>query len=165
MRALESTISKQRGLSRRQVLRAGAVMSAAASIPAFPSLAAAAPRRLPRFRRSSYLRLSVRNRTFYGRQVGSARWSRMRLVVVGDLPSAQTVSTLRRHEHAFALQFEGPAGGTQQTYEFRHARFGRFHLFMSPAGTRPDGRQRYEALIDRSHGPTREHPAPRRAAA
>lgn len=69
---------------------------------------------------------------------------------VEDLPIAAELPALRDHDAAFAIGFAGPAGLPQGSWSLDHADLGTFALFVAPVGRTFDGRQRYEAVVDRT---------------
>lgn len=69
---------------------------------------------------------------------------------IGDLPIASELPALREHDAAFTVGFVGPAGLPQGSWSLEHAELGAFPLFIAPAGRTFDGRQRYEAVVDRT---------------
>jgi hypothetical protein len=69
---------------------------------------------------------------------------------VEDLPIAVELPALRDHDAAFAVGFVGPAGLPQGSWSLDHAELGAFPLFVVPVGRAFDGRQHYEAVIDRT---------------
>ncbi len=149
------------GLTRRQVLVAGGSTALSAMLLSAPAHAVIA--KLPAYRRSSYTALT--DLGFEVRAPGSILWQRVMLVRVTDSPRAATLAKYRGAEHAFALTFEGPEGLAQNTYRFRGPYTRAVDLFLTPVDRAADGRQHYEAVIDRLYAPTRRHPAPRPATA
>jgi hypothetical protein len=135
-------------LTRRSLLRTGALASATTLVglrPWAPAPAAAAPGHL---RRSSYAGLlgeTVR--------VGSVD---LRLDSVADVAGAAVDQSLAGIEDAFVLSFSGPLEAALEgdIHTVMHPALGTFELFVS-AVERPGSDRRYEAVIDRSVGAPR----------
>jgi pyruvate/2-oxoglutarate dehydrogenase complex dihydrolipoamide acyltransferase (E2) component len=137
-------------LTRREALALGAAAGAAATLGAPGSaLASAASGVIGEGSAPSFLRRST-----YPDLVGEdfdVRGHLLRLVAVDDLEGARVDPSLRGHEGAFALHFDGPAGAlAAEIHELSHPLFGPFPLFLGPSGAVEDGRQRYAVTVDRS---------------
>jgi hypothetical protein len=145
---LEAVMS---AVSRRNLLRTGALVGAAALVPRTVSAAVgkAAPSRAP-------LAASWPLRSTFAAQIGSTfvvngrslKPVRLMLAEVGDVPSARTAGTVG-YEETFAVRFDGPAGLRlrQGTYELRHAALGTLQIFIVPVGS-PAKVQAYEAIFN-----------------
>jgi hypothetical protein len=133
-------------LTRRSLLRSGAVAAAATLVgmrPWAPASAAAAPGHL--------LRSSYEGLVGQSFSVGSVE---LRLLSVADVAGAGVDASLAGSEDAFVLTFSASRSAALKagTHTFRHSRLGEFELFVSPVG-RPADRV-YEAVVDRSVGAT-----------
>jgi len=130
-------------LTRRSLLRAGAVGAGATVVGLRPwaaAPAAAAPEHL--------LRSSYEGRVGQRFRIGPAE---LRLLAVDDLASAAVEKSLVGRENAFVLAFAGPLDAALEsgTKSVGHPALGRFTLFVSEVG-QPQTERRYEAVIDRS---------------
>src|SRR3954452_784720 len=143
----------QAGLTRREVIFAGAAAASGAAF-AGPFARTAAAARSP-LRRSTYV--AVSDATFRIRRGGVADTIALREVT--DLPHAAMLAKYRGSQDAFGLLFDGPIGRAQGTYTLEHTVIGRFKMFITPVG-RPSNVQTYEAVVDRLYRPTAQHPAP-----
>jgi Domain of unknown function (DUF6916) len=139
-------------ITRRHLIAAGGSAGVAAFVALNPQVAAAAsafagdPAHL---RRSTYLPLM-------GQQFSLGWWgssSSVMLASIADLPY------LKGREDAFSLTFLGEAATPPEgaPVALRHPKLGRFELFLAPIGRETD-MQRYEAVINRSHGVKRGKP-------
>ena len=73
------------------------------------------------------------------------------LTAVTDVLGAQTDPSLKGHEDAFTLEFEGRADALpDDVYEVAHAQIGPFPLFLGPAGAVRGLAQTYCATVDRT---------------
>jgi hypothetical protein len=136
-------MTPQTTITRRSLLRTGALATAATLAGLRPWAAADAEAAASHLRRSSYARLIGQRFA-----VGAVE---LRLVSIADVAGAAVNRSLAGSDDAFVLTFSGPlkpvlAGGT---HTLRHARLGRFELFISPV-EKPRKGQRYEAVVDRS---------------
>lgn len=97
-------------------------------------------------RRSGWLQTSERQ------MWGAVDGQRFGLAVeaVEDLPIAAELPALRDHDAAFAVSFVGPAGLPQGPWSLDHPELGAFGLFVTPVERTFGGRQRYEAIVDRT---------------
>ena len=140
-------------LDRRRLLQAGAagaagaaaLTAAGAAAPAGPlatGVAGAAPLP-PQLKRATWLALGDRRLTL---DDGTA----LTLTAVEDLSIAASVAALRGHDGAFALRFDGPAGIAPGTRTVSGAQLGAVDLLLGPVGPADGGRQRYEAIVDRT---------------
>jgi len=141
-------------LTRRSLLRSGALAAAA-------TLAGGAWRTAPAAAAAGHLRRSA-----YDGLVGqrfAAAGAELRLVSVTDLAGAAGDKSLVGSEDAFALMFSAPLDAALGSgiHTVRHARLGRFELFVAPVG-QPGADHRYEAVIDRSVGAPKSPPRRRR---
>jgi hypothetical protein len=138
-------------VTRRSLLRSGALAGAAALVglrPWAPAPAAAAPGHLLR---SSYDGLVGQS---FG--VGSVE---LRLMSVSDLAGATVDASLAGSEDAFVLTFAGPLDAALEsgTHALTHPALGTFEMFMS-AVEQPRSERRYEAVVDRSVGAPKSRP-------
>jgi hypothetical protein len=132
-------------LTRRSLLRSGALASAAALVGLRPWAAT------PAFAAPSYLLRSA-----YEGLVGhrfTAGSVELTLLSVSDVAGATVDASLAGTEDVFVLTFSGPLepaldGGT---HTLTHPGLGTFELFLSPV-ERPGTDRRYEAVVDRSVG-------------
>jgi len=141
-------------LTRRSLLRAGALATAA-------TLAGGAWRAAPAAPAAGHLRRSA-----YDGLVGqrfAAEGVELRLLSVTDLAGAAADKSLAGSEDAFALAFAGPlcARLAAGIHTLRHPRLGSFALFVAPV-EQPHSDRRYEVVVDRSVGAPKS--PPRRAA-
>jgi hypothetical protein len=132
-----------RTLTRRTLLRNGAVATVAAMLGAPAWSTAPAVASAGHLRRSSYTGL-----------VGQSFWAgsvELRLLSVSDVAGAKRRKSLAGSENAFVLTFAGPRNLALEsgTRSLRHRRLGKFELFVSPVG-QPGANRRYEAVVDRS---------------
>ena len=132
-------------LTRRSLLRTGALAAAATFAGLRPWAAARAEAAASHLLRSSYTGLVG--------QRFAAGSVELRLLSVADVAGAASDKSLAGSVDAFVLTFSGPfepalAAGT---HTLRNAALGTFALFLSPVG-KPRRDQRYEAVIDRSVG-------------
>jgi hypothetical protein len=143
-------------LTRRSLLRSGAVAGAAALVGLRPWAAAPAAASPGHLLRSSYEGLTGHQFT-----AGSVE---LTLLAVSDVAGAAADAALGGSEDAFVLSFAGPlepalAGAV---HELTHRGLGTFELFLSPV-ERPSSERHYEAVVDRSVGapksPRRRAPA------
>ena len=128
-----------RSLTRRALLKTGAVAAASMALPA---TAVARSRRLySHLTRGSYRPLVGARFRVQGTGVA------LRLVAVHDLNPAQ-----RGSQDAFALIFRAPAGAPplEAVPTLHHAALGDFQLLLSP-GRAYGGGQPYAAIINRVH--------------
>lgn len=97
-------------------------------------------------RRSGWLQTAERQMR------GAVDGQRFGLAVEGvqDLPIAAELPALRDHDAAFAVSFVGPPGLPQGPWSLDHPELGAFGLFVAPVERTFDGRQRYEAIVDRT---------------
>jgi len=130
-------------LTRRNLIRNGAVAGIAAMLGTRPWSAAQAAASGGHLLRSSYEGLV--GQSF---KAGSVV---LRLVSVSDVAGAQHAKWLAGSENAFVLTFGGPLSTPLKagTHRFSHPKLGTFELFVSPVGL-PRGDRRYEAVIDRT---------------
>ena len=144
-------------ITRRSLIRAGALGAAASLVALRPWAAAPAAAAPGHLRRSSYVGL-VGERF----RVGSID---LRLLSVDDLAGAAVDTSLACSEDAFVLAFAGALGAPLAggTHSVTHLALGGFELFISGVG-RPGSERRYDAVIDRSvRGPrSARKPAARR---
>jgi hypothetical protein len=130
-------------LTRRSLLRAGALATAGSFVglrPWSPAPAAAAPGHLVRSSYDGLVGESFR--------VGSVD---LRLLSVEDVAGAAVDKSLAGSEDAFVLAFSGPLGAALAggTHSVTHPALGTFALFLS-AVEQPRSDRRYEAVVDRS---------------
>ena len=130
-------------LTRRSLVRAGALAVAATLVGLRPWAAAPAAAAPGHLLRSSYEGLAGE-----GFRVGSAD---LRLLSVDDLAGAAVERSLAGSEDAFVLVFAGPLDAALDggTHSVTHPALGGFELFVSEV-ERPQSERRYEAVIDRS---------------
>ena len=130
-------------LTRRSLLRAGALGAAATFVGLRPWAAAPAAAAPGHLLRSSYDGLVGQ-----GFRVGSAD---LRLLSVDDLAGAAVDKSLAGSEDAFVLAFAGPLDAALEggTHSVTHPALGSFELFVSEV-EQPQSERRYEAVIDRS---------------
>jgi hypothetical protein len=151
----ETTMSTPITLTRRSLLRTGAIATATlvGLRPWAPASAAAAPSHLVR---SSYAGLE--GQRFAAGPVG------LRLLSVADVAGAALDRSLRGSEDAFVLTFSGPLDAplAAGTHDLSNDRLGTFELFLSPV-EQPRGDRRYEAVVDRSVGSPKSPPTGSRA--
>jgi ribosomal protein S18 acetylase RimI-like enzyme len=142
-----------RGFTRRRALQIGA-MTALSAMWAGPSLAKAATNSTPLYlRRASYTGLVGKSFTIDG---GS-----FTLASVSDLAGAAKDASLRGHDEAFVLEFDGAAGElTSGIHSFSHPDLGSFSMFASPVEATEGQTQRYEVVVDRSVGRPADPPEP-----
>ena len=138
-------------LTRRSLLRTGALATAAMLAGAGPWRAAPAAAAAGHLRRSAYDGLVG--------QRFAAGGVELRLLSVTDLAGAAVDKSLAGSEDAFALTFSGPLDGAIEggTRTLRHPRLGTFELFVAPV-EQPRADRRYEAVIDRSVGAPKSPP-------
>jgi hypothetical protein len=143
-------------LTRRSLLRAGALATAATLAGVRPWGAAPAAAAAGHLRRSSYDGLVGQSFA-----VDSVE---LRLLSVSDLAGAAADKSLAASEDAFVLAFSGPLDAPLEagTHTFAHPGLGTFELFISPV-EHPRSDRRYEAVVDRSVGAPKS--PPKRAAA
>ena len=140
-------------LTRRTLLRSGAVAAATTLVGVRPwapaRAAAAAP--AAHLLRSSYTGLT--GQSFATESIG------LRLLSVSDLAGAAIRPSLAGSEDAFALAFSGPLDAALETgtHTLRHAELGTFELFVSPV-EQPRTDRRYEAVVDCSVGVPKSPP-------
>jgi hypothetical protein len=132
-------------LTRRSLLRTGALATAATFTGLRPWAAARAQAAASHLRRSSYA--GLRGARFAAGSVD------LRLISVADVAGAGADAALAGSDDAFVLTFSGQLDSVLEagTHTLRNARLGTFELFLSPVGL-PRRDQRYEAVIDRSVG-------------
>lgn len=130
-------------LTRRSLLRTGVLATAATLAGLRPWAAAGAEAAASHLRRSSYAGLLGQRFA-----VGSVQ---LRLLSVADIAGADVDASLAGSDDAFVLTFSGPLAPVldARTRTLRHARLGRFDLFLSPVN-KPRKYQLYEAVVDRS---------------
>jgi hypothetical protein len=136
-------------LTRREALVLGATASVAASI-GIPSAASGSALVIgpgtggPAFlRRSTYTPLVGEAFTAGGHV--------LRLTAVGDVQGAQTKASLRGHQDAFWIEFEGPADALDEDiHQLGHPLLGPFPMFLGPVGAVRGTAQTYGATVDRS---------------
>lgn len=131
-------------LTRREILKLGALAAALVAAPGLRYLSADdAP---PFLRRSTFEPLV--GSTFTLRSPDGA-------VVSARLESIEDTAAVRRGaspERAFSLQFRGERREAQQgTYVLSHRELRRFSLFVVPVGRGVHG-QTYQAVVNRTHG-------------
>jgi len=138
-------------LTRRSLLRAGAVAAATTLLGIRPWSATPAAAAAGHLRRSAYTGLIGQ-----GFAVGSLE---LRLLAVADLAGAAFDKSLAGSEDAFALTFAGPLGPALEagTHILSHAALGTFELFVGPV-EQPRADRRYEAVVDRSVGAPKSPP-------
>jgi hypothetical protein len=132
-------------LTRRSLLRAGALATAATLAGVRPWGAAPAAAAAGHLRRSSYEGLIGQGFT-----IGSVE---LRLLSVSDLAGAAADKSLAASEDAFVLAFSGPLDAPLEagTHTVTHPELATFDLFLSPV-EHPREDRRYEAVVDRSVG-------------
>jgi hypothetical protein len=131
-------------LTRRSLLRTGAVATAAMMLGVRPWAAAPAAAASGRHLfRSSYTGLAARRFA-----VGSAV---LQLQSISDVAGAALDPSLKDSDDAFVLTFSGSLEEPLEsaTHTLRHPELGTFELFISPI-MHPSTDCRYEAVIDRS---------------
>ena len=130
-------------LTRRSLLRAGALGAAATFVGLRPWAAAPATAAPWHLLRSSYDGLLGE-----GFRVGSVD---LRLLSVDDLAGAAVDKSLVGNDDAFVLAFAGPLDEALEgaTHPVRCPALGRFELFVSEV-EQPQSERHYEAVIDRS---------------
>jgi hypothetical protein len=130
-------------VTRRSLLRTGALATAATFTGLRPWTAARAQAAASHLVRSSYA--SLVGKRFV---VGSVA---LRLLSVADVAGAAGNPSLAGSQDAFVLTFSGPLDPALEarTHTLSNAALGKFELFLSPVGI-PHGDRRYEAVIDRS---------------
>jgi hypothetical protein len=140
---LVSAMTPPTTLTRRSLLRMGALATSAALGGLRPWDVAAAEAAASHLRRSSWSRLLGRRFA-----VGTVE---LKLLSVTNVAGAAVNASLAGSDDAFVLSFSGPLTPVLRagTYTLQNPRLGRFELFVSPVG-RPGKDQRYEAVIDRS---------------
>ena len=143
-------------LTRRSLLRTGALATAATFAGLGPWAAARAAAAGSHLLRSSYTGL-------VGQRFAAGSVA-LRLLSVADVAGAAGNRSLVGSEDAFVLTFSGPLDPALEagTHTLRNAALGTFELFLSPVG-KPRKDQRYEAVVDRSVGAPKD-PAKRAAA-
>jgi hypothetical protein len=132
-------------LTRRALLRAGAVATAATMLGVCAQAAAPAVAAVSHLVRSSYTGLAERSFA-----VGAVD---LQLQSISDVAGAALQPSLVASENAFVLSFSGPLAKplASGTHTVRHPAFGTFDLFISPIML-PSAHCQYEAVIDRSVG-------------
>lgn len=142
-------------ISRRHMIKTGALAGAASMVPEFVSAASSTVRVTisPAVERAA----SFPTRSSFAAQVDSMfsvrgrslRPMRLRLAGVDDLPSAKATGT-SGHEETFAVHFEGPVTARlgQGTYHLSHGSLGDLEMFLVPI-ERPGKLQVYEAIFNR----------------
>lgn len=145
VQAVEHAADGNRGFTRRRALQIGA-MTALSAMWAGPSLARAATNSTPLYlRRASYSGLV--GKTF---KIDGGSFS---LASVSDLAGAANDASLRGHDEAFVLEFDGQAGALASgIHDFSHPDLGSFSMFASPVDEPAGATQRYEVVVDRSVG-------------
>jgi hypothetical protein len=138
-------------LTRRSLLRAGALATAATLAGVRPWGAASAAAASGHLRRSSYDGL-------VGQSFGAGS-VQLQLLSVSDLAGATVDKSLAGSEDAFALAFSGPLGAPLEagTHALTHPELGTFELFVAPV-EQPHADRRYEAVVDRSVGAPKSPP-------
>jgi hypothetical protein len=134
-------------MTRREALALGAAAGVAASVGAPATALAAASGAgqgvTEHLRRSTYAELVGESFSVGGHAVT--------LVAVEDVLGAARQRSLRGHEDAFQLLFEGDADALgSQIHEFFHPLVGPFALFAGPVGAVRGLRQLYGATVDRT---------------
>jgi hypothetical protein len=125
-------------ITRRSIVRAGALGLALAPLLVAPEVYAAATTRRDLYSRGRFS--GLRRKTF--RLDGAGRRWRVRLTDVRNLPHAA-----RKDQHRFRLTFRfGSAGPEQGSYVLRRPGFRPTTLFLVPTDA---GRRTYEAVIFR----------------
>ena len=138
-------------MTRRQALLASAAAGVTASAVAPGGLlgAGVASASTAAGRPALYLR-----RSLYSGRVGerfTVGGFVLTLTAVTDVLGAQTNPSLKGHEDAFTLEFEGRADALpDDVYEVAHAQIGPFPLFLGPAGAVRGLAQTYCATVDRT---------------
>ena len=142
-RYVVSSMTPPTTLTRRSLLRTGALVTAATLVGLRPWAAARAQAAASHLRRSSYGGL-------VGKRFAAGSVD-LRLISVADVAGAAADASLAGSEDAFVLTFSGPLDPVLETgtHTLSNAKFGEFDLFLSPVGL-PRRDQRYEAVIDRS---------------
>jgi hypothetical protein len=130
-------------LTRRSLLRTGALATAATLTGLRPWAAAGAEAAASPLKRSSYTGLVGQRFA-----VGSVQ---LRLLAIADVAGAAGNKSLAGSDDAFVLTFSGPRVPLlgSRTRTLGHGQLGRFELFLSPVN-KPSRIQLYEAVIDRS---------------
>ena len=138
-------------MTRRQALLAGAAAGVTASTVTPGGLVGAgvASASTAAGRPSLYLR-----RSLYAGRVGerfTAGGHVLTLTAVTDVLGALSDHSLKGHEDAFTLEFEGRADALpDDVYEVAHGQIGPFPLFLGPAGAVRGLAQTYCATVDRT---------------
>jgi hypothetical protein len=132
-------------ITRRSLLRTGALATAATFAGLRPWAAARAEAAASHLRRSSYTGLVGQRFA-----VGAVE---LRLLSVADVAGAAANRSLAGSQDAFVLTLSGPLDRVLEagTHTVSNAELGKFELFVAPVG-RPRRDRRYEAVIDRSVG-------------
>jgi hypothetical protein len=138
-------------LTRRSLLRTGALATAATLVGLKPWAPARARGAASHLVRSSYAGLVG--------QRFAAGSVELRLLSVADVAGAAVDPSLAGSEDAFELTFSGPLEPVLDagTHTLTNAGLGTFELFLSPVEQPRDDR-RYEAVVDRSVGAPRHSP-------
>ena len=136
--------------SRRSFLTKGSLLALAASVPVGLSGVASAAEKITATSSSDATLskaafLNQINTNFVIRSAGNAVTTK--LVKVVDLPGTKA----RPNKEGFSLLFQGDRSKSlqQQTYEFEHAKLGKFSLLLVPASHEDKGSQFYEVVINR----------------
>ncbi|HEX8083499.1 MAG TPA: hypothetical protein VF529_04360 [Solirubrobacteraceae bacterium] len=135
-------------MTRREAIVLGAAAGAAASV-GLPALAPADVVIGPGSDGPSFLvRATYEGLVGEPFRVGSHA---LRLVAVRDVDGAAADPSLRGHQDAFALEFEGQADAFElDTHEMHHDLVGPFPIFVGPVGAVRGTAQTYEVTVDRS---------------
>jgi hypothetical protein len=131
-------------LTRRSLLRSGALAGAAALVgmrPWAPAPAAAAPGHLLRWSYDGLVSQSF--------SVGSVE---LRLLSVSDLAGASVDGALAGSEDAFVLTFAGPLDAARERHPSAVASGARHVRDVRVGGRDPRSDRRYDAVVDRSVG-------------
>jgi hypothetical protein len=140
-------------LTRRSLLRAGALASVATFTGTRPWALTPAMAAAGHLRRSSYDGLVG--------QHFRAGQAALQLLSVSDVAGAAVDPSLAGSEDTFVLTFSGPLEPALEagTRMLSHPELGKFELFVSPV-ERPHADRRYEAVVDRSVGAPKSPPKP-----
>jgi hypothetical protein len=136
-------------LTRREALALGAAAGVAASVGMPAAAGAAATVIGPGTAGPAYLRRST-YLTLVG-ETFTAGEHALRLTAVRDVHGAAFKPSLRGHEDAFALEFEGQADALDQDlHQLGHLLIGPFPMFLGPTGPARGTAQTYGVTVDRS---------------
>ena len=135
-------------MTRREALALGAAAGVTATVGS-PGTALAAAVGAAAASGPEYLRRST-----YAPLVGQpflAGEHALTLLAVGDVQGAKSNRDLAGHEHAFLLEFDGPADVVESTiHQVHHPEMGPFPMYIGPSGPVRGLAQGYVAVIDRS---------------